>query len=312
MSEDLTYDGQTWTLPDDVVDRLSGPTTGKGRMQRIALGALLAHRDADELPTSGRFIFYELEQRGHVRKSRRGESRRGTADDPREQELIDALGWLRRHEVVPWNWIVDESRTLFPAVRTADSVADYLTDSVDRARLNPWGTVPPLVLCESRSLAGVLRAMMGNYRVGFAATNGQAGGFLRTEIAPELDGNDRPVLYLGDLDHQGAQIEANTRDVLERETGREIPWTRVAITEDQLGELRERGLEATVKEDGRYRDDSPDRVSEAWETEALGQSTIVELVREALDELLPEPLDDVLEREARERDEWLTRIEGLS
>lgn len=39
-------------------------------------------RAAGELPTSGRFVFYELEGRGLVRKSSRGEYRRGTADDP--------------------------------------------------------------------------------------------------------------------------------------------------------------------------------------------------------------------------------------
>jgi hypothetical protein len=39
----------------------------------------------------------------------------------------------------------------------------------------------------------------------------------------------------------------------------------------------------------------------AVELEALGQRRIVALVREALDDLLPEPLDDVLVREDRER-----------
>jgi len=37
------------------------------------------------------------------------------------------------------------------------------------------------------------------------------------------------------------------------------------------------------------------------EAEALGQGTIQQLVRDALDALLPEPLDDVLEREAEQR-----------
>jgi hypothetical protein len=37
---------------------------------------------------------------------------------------------------------------------------------------------------------------------------------------------------------------------------------------------------------------------EAYETEVLGQQVIVQLVRDRLDDLLPEPLDDVQEREA--------------
>jgi hypothetical protein len=44
--------------------RLSRPNTGAGRMQRLVLGVLLEHEAAGELPTSGRFVFYELEGRG--------------------------------------------------------------------------------------------------------------------------------------------------------------------------------------------------------------------------------------------------------
>jgi hypothetical protein len=49
------------------------------------------------------------------------------------------------------------------------------------------------------------------------------------------------------------------------------------------------------------RTDQGRRQHEAWGAEALGQSTIVRLVRNALDGLLPEPLSDVLGREAEQR-----------
>ena len=97
---------------------------------------------------------------------------------------------------------------------------------------------------------------------------------------------------------KGHQIEANTRSVLERAAGRWLDrasWSRVAITDDQIAE---RGLTPVWKVDNRYR---PARDHEAWEAEALGQGTIQQLVRDALDALLPEPLDDVLEREAEQR-----------
>jgi hypothetical protein len=98
---------------------------------------------------------------------------------------------------------------------------------------------------------------------------------------------------------KGHQIEANTRSVLERAAGRRFDrasWSRVAITDDQV---RECGLAPVWKVDNRHR---PARDHEAWEAEALGQpGTIQQLVRDALDALLPEPLDDVLEREAEQR-----------
>jgi len=42
-------------------------------------------------------------------------------------------------------------------------------------------------------------------------------------------------------------------------------------------------------------------VYQAVETEALSQTLIVDIVRDWLDELLPQPLDKVLVRERRER-----------
>jgi hypothetical protein len=53
------------------------------------------------------------------------------------------------------------------------------------------------------------------------------------------------------------------------------------------------------------------RYHDAVETEALGQSIIVGLVRDHLDSLLPEPLDDVRVREQEQREKVrasLTRI----
>jgi hypothetical protein len=60
-----------------------------------------------------------------------------------------------------------------------------------------------------------------------AATKGQCGGFLHTNVVPVLIGNGegRPVLYIGDLDQRGERIEANTRRVLKE---RSASWTASA------------------------------------------------------------------------------------
>jgi hypothetical protein len=151
----------------------------------------------------------------------------------------------------------------------------------------------------------VLRTMAQRYLVAIAATNGQVGGFLRTDVAPLLYDNDRPVLYLGDWDHQGHQIEANTKRVLEHEAGRDISWQRLAITQQQI---EDRGLEPIWKKDERY---NPPLEHQAWEAEALGQGTIQRLVRDALDQLLPEPLADVLEREREQQEQVTQALAGL-
>jgi hypothetical protein len=283
--------------------RLSPPGSLAGRMQRAVLDLLLRHEAKGEIPTNGRFVFYELEGQKVVRKARQGESRRGNSADPREQEIIDALTALREREIIPWDWIVDETRVLHEWDYAA-TVLDYVLARLEEATINPWGgEPPPLVLVESRSLGGVLRGPASVYCCPIAATNGQVKGLLHTKIAPRLIGNERKVLYLGDHDLHGDQIEANTRHVLERAAGRAIDWRRIAITAEQVAE---HGLEPILKTDGRYGKRGADgkragRTHWAVEAEALGQTMVVALMRAALEELLPEPLADVLEREDEQR-----------
>ena len=92
----------------------------------------------------------------------------------------------------------------------------YVENTLPSARIDLWGGEPaPLILCESRSLAGVLRGAAATYLCPIAATNGQAGGFLHTEVAPLItESGARRVLYLGDLDLSGGHIDENTRKVL--------------------------------------------------------------------------------------------------
>jgi hypothetical protein len=278
---------------------LSRPHTKAGRLQRAVLELLHEHDAAGELPTSNRFLFYELVQRGLLDKTKTRQTGRGS-----DQDLSDASKRLRDVGLVPWEWIVDETRHL-TEWRYGATVADYLSDELDSARIDCWtGEPPPLLLCESRTFAGVLeRGLASTYLCPVTATNGQAGGFLHTNIVPILAGDERRVLYIGDLDHRGAMIEENTRNVLVREAG-EREWTRVALTTEQADQYR---LEPIEKVDRAYR---PPRPGWAIEVEALGQGVVTGLVRDALDKLLPEPLDVIREREQDERDEWRGRLDG--
>jgi hypothetical protein len=58
------------------------------------------------------------------------------------------------------------------------------------------------------------------------------------------------------------------------------------------------GLPVIQKKDRRYNDGRP---HEAVETEAISQRVLIEILSTRLEELLPEPLAHVQEREARQR-----------
>ena len=130
---------------------LSAPHTKSGKLQRACLALLREHQQAGTLPTNGRFLFYELEQRGIVPKH---------YDDlvhQPAQDVTNALIQLRQRGLVPWSWFTDESRSvdIWPY---AASVFEYAVAAIDDARIDCWdGEPPPLIICESRATAGVLR-----------------------------------------------------------------------------------------------------------------------------------------------------------
>jgi hypothetical protein len=125
---------------------------------------------------------------------------------------------LRELGLVPWWWILDESRDVSTR-RYAPSVYEYAIDTIPLARIDCWdGELPPLHICEARATRGVLeRIATDEYLCPITATGGQCGGHIVNEIVPLLNGNERKVLYIGDCEERGPgdQIEANTRRYIE-------------------------------------------------------------------------------------------------
>jgi hypothetical protein len=256
-----------------------------GALRELLVALLQEHERDGAIPTNARFLYYELVQRGQLSKQRTGARRP-------DQDLHDALTDIRESGQIPWDWIVDETRSL-EDYTGYDSVTDGVLAQLPHITIDPWSGDAPMILTESRSLAGVLRPIVIDYRVRIASTNGQVGGFLHTELAPRLQ-PDNLVEYLGDFDLAGNQIEDNTRRVLERQVG-PLQWNRLALTEEQIQQHR---LPVITKHDRRYKDGRP---HDAVETEAISQRILIDLLRRRLDALLPEPLAAVQEREARQR-----------
>jgi hypothetical protein len=284
---------------------LSAPATRKGQMQRLALQKMCEKQAVGEIPTSIRFVFYELEQAGLL--SKRTLKLDGTAGKRKPtQDLTDALTHLRELGLIPWDWIADESRDV-DAYSNAATVRAFLLDGeLKWVKIDRFPGVPrPVILCEARGVGGVLsRGVAFAYGVTVAPTGGQCNGFLRTKVAPYLS-KDESVLYIGDADLAGNDIEDNTRRVLEHATGRTFTkdtWERLMLTAAQCRQLERRGVEPIQKTDHRFKDGRP---HEAFEVEALGQSFVAQIVRDRLEQLAPEPLAAVQEREAEQRAEVL-------
>jgi hypothetical protein len=300
--------------PSSIDDGLSAPESKAGRLQRACLDWLLQHERKGTIPTNGRFLFYELEQQGVIPKAYRDASGKERARTP-AQDISDATMRLRERGLVPWWWILDESRDVGTR-RYAASVYEYMLDTVSLARINCWGRqLPPLVICEARATRGVLeRIATDEYLCPITATGGQCGGHIVNEIVPLLTDNDRKVLYIGDceVDGPGDQIEANTRRYIEEHTRRAFTsdtWIKVALTPEQVARNPRLRRLTIDKVDRRYK---PPRPYKAIECEAVGQEVLERMLRKVLDDLLPEPLERVRVREERQRKRLaaLLRIKG--
>ncbi len=154
-----------------------------GALRDLLFALLQEHERDGTIPTNARFLYYELVQRGQFSKERTGARRA-------DQDLHDALTDIREDGRVPWDWIVDETRSV-EDYTGYPSIKEGVLATLPYIELDPWRGRAPLILTESRSLAGVLRAIVSEYRARIASTNGQCGGFLRTDIAPLLRPDDR-------------------------------------------------------------------------------------------------------------------------
>jgi len=286
------------------------------RLRRACLDLLREHERAGDIPTNGRFLFYELEQRGVIPKKYDGinpATGKKWARSPM-QDVSVATMQLRESGQIPWRWIEDETRNL-SRWRYAGNALQYLLDTIDRVRIDLWaGEEPPLLLCESRATAGVLSDLAYEYLTPITATSGQCGGFIVTDIVPLLNVRRR-VLYIGDHELRGPadQIESNTRRVIEKHTGRKFvvgkDWIRIALTERQVkASVRLQRLTIT-KLDKRYK---PPKAYEAIECEALGQGVLTRLIRKHLDKLLPEPIDRVRVRAQAQSAQMRTALTELA
>jgi hypothetical protein len=260
---------------------LSAPHTAAGKLQRAALDVLRAHEAGGDLPTSDRFVYYELKQSGYplVHHAVRADG----------ADVIDAITVLREIGAVPWGWLADETRDAEIGSR-ARTFAEAVFTALGGCRISPWQPgPPPVIITETRGVRAALRPVAERYGASITSTNGQAAGHLHNVVAPLTDAPGIHVAYFGDYNPAGTQIEEHTRAVLERAAGGPLAWERLAVTREQARAEQIPQLRVTDKRDG------SEHIS--YEAEALGQGYLARTLSAWLDARLPAPLPPFLERE---------------
>jgi hypothetical protein len=254
---------------------------GRGKAQR-SLDLTTAMYEAAEAaqPITGRGVGYKLFAAGLIPSMDRSEM----------QRVYRLLREAREDGTIPWEWIVDETRSL-ERVSTWDNPAAYARCVARSYRRDFWNQQPARVevWSEKGTIRGVLQPVLDEYGVGFRVMHGFASATAVYDVAQDDDGRPLIVLYVGDYDPSGMFMsEEDLPKRLEKYDGDHVELRRIA-----LKDAHTRGLlsfpAADKKKDKRYRWFVSNFGNRCWELDALDPNDLREIVEEEIkSEIEPE------------------------
>src|SRR5262249_11882797 len=145
----------------------TGPRIGRGRSKRsVELIDAMFEICAEMNPITGRGVGYKLFAAGLIPSM-------STKDMNRVCRLLREA---REEEEIPWDWIVDESRSLEKVAAWTD-VNQFLHCAMRQYRWDFWEQQPERVevWSEKGTVRGVLQPVLDDYGVGFRVIHGFSG-----------------------------------------------------------------------------------------------------------------------------------------
>ena len=178
----------------------TGSKKGRGMAQRSVdlIGAM--HAVAQDLqPITGRGIGYQLFTRKLIAAMSRQEM----------QRVYRLLKEARERGIIPWEWIVDETRSI-ERVPTWNDPEDYAACVAQAYRRDLWNQQPHRVILvsEKGTVRGVLAPVLNHYAVAFLPVGGFSSCTKVHDLAEDDDGRPLLLLYVGDYDPSGLYMSA--------------------------------------------------------------------------------------------------------
>jgi hypothetical protein len=195
-------------------------------------------------PTGIRFTYYTATARGIVPKTQAGYVMV-------QRAILD----MRRKGILPWPWIVDTARWMRKPT-TWNSLQEALEATATTYRRALWSQADTAVevWCESESVAGVLYPVTEKWDVPLYPCKGQSSETFAYGAAQfyKRDHRQLLILYVGDHDPHGYEIETNLHKKLVEFSGRtDIEFVRLACDAEEVTLL---GLTGTPPKKDSYID----------------------------------------------------------
>jgi hypothetical protein len=211
----------------------TGMKIGRGRSQR-SLDLIKGMRQIakEARPITGRGVGYKLLSMNLIESMSRNDM----------QTVYRLLKEAREERIIPWSWIVDETREL-EKISTWDNPAEYVEVVARSYRRDFWLHQPVRieVWSEKGTVRGVLQPVLDEYGVGFRVMHGFGSATALNDVAKDRDGRPLIMLYIGDYDPSGLWMsECDIPERLKRYGGKHASIKRIALTRDDCRNLGRR------------------------------------------------------------------------
>ena len=256
----------------------TGMKKGRGRAKKSLdlISAMYAMAEAAQ-PITGRGIGYKLFVADLIASMSRNDM----------QRVYRLLKEAREQGIIPWEWIVDETRSI-ERVSTWDDPEQYARCVARSYRRDFWNQQPHRVQVwsEKGTVRGVLQPVLDQYAVGFNAVHGFNSATNTYSAAQDDDGRELIVLYVGDYDPSGLFMsEQDLPYRLSEYGGHHITVKRVALTREHIHALPSFPADDKRK-DPRYKWFSANHGDRCWELDAMDPNDFRDCVEDAIVELI--------------------------
>jgi hypothetical protein len=228
-------------------------------------------------PVTGRGVGYKLFTSGAILSMERKEM----------QRVYRLLKEARERGIIPWSWIVDETRELEKVSTWADP-AEYARCVARSYRRDFWDqqTRRVLVVSEKGTVRGLLRPVLDDFAVGFQVMHGFSSATTVHDICEDDDGRVLIILYVGDFDPSGMFMsEEDLPNRFAKYNGNHVTLKRIALRREHVSELP--SFPATDKrKDPRYSWFVRNYGTRCWELDAMDPNALRAVVKKEIKKLI--------------------------
>jgi hypothetical protein len=211
------------------------------------------------------------------------------------QKISRLLVAAREQGLIPWAWIVDESRQMETQPSWSD-LEGYASAVEKSYRRDFWAHQPNrvIVISEKATIAGILRPVLDEYGVPFFPVHGFNSATKMHELADEIATDERHavLLYIGDYDPSGlymSELDLPGRLAAYGASNYDGDYTlsRIALT---IADVLSGNLPAfnadSKKKDPRYNWFVRNYGRRAWELDAMNPNDLRERVKAEIEKFV--------------------------